>query len=84
MRMLQGIADGAELTGRIPLECNFDALGYVDFNKGCYVGQELTARTKHQVRISNFCDVLFEIVGHYCDMLLYTLHCELLKKYTDE
>ena len=29
-----------------PLECNFDASGAVAFDKGCYIGQELTARTK--------------------------------------
>ncbi len=28
------------------LESNFEELNAVDFNKGCYVGQELTARTK--------------------------------------
>lgn len=30
------------------LESNFDELNGVDFRKGCYVGQELTARTKHR------------------------------------
>lgn len=30
-----------------PLECNADYLGGVSFHKGCYVGQELTARTHH-------------------------------------
>ncbi len=30
------------------LECNFEELHGVDFRKGCYVGQELTARTKHR------------------------------------
>jgi folate-binding protein YgfZ len=28
-----------------PLECNLDLLNAVAFNKGCYLGQELTART---------------------------------------
>lgn len=31
-----------------PLDCNFEELNGVDFNKGCYVGQELTARMKHR------------------------------------
>jgi folate-binding protein YgfZ len=31
-----------------PLDCNFEELQGVDFNKGCYVGQELTARMKHR------------------------------------
>lgn len=43
---LQGIAEGSSLVNRIPLECNLDLLGYICFKKGCYVGQELTARTK--------------------------------------
>ncbi len=30
------------------LESNFDHLNAVDFNKGCYVGQELTARTRYR------------------------------------
>jgi hypothetical protein len=30
------------------LECNGEELGGVDFRKGCYVGQELTARMKHR------------------------------------
>ncbi|KAH8044691.1 metallo-sulfur cluster assembly [Aureococcus anophagefferens] len=29
-----------------PLNCNLDALQYVAFDKGCYLGQELTARAK--------------------------------------
>lgn len=43
-RMLQGLAEGAELEGRVPLEANLDLLGYISFTKGCYVGQELVAR----------------------------------------
>ena len=30
------------------LESGFEELNGVDFNKGCYMGQELTARTKHR------------------------------------
>jgi folate-binding protein YgfZ len=33
---------------QFPLDCNFEELHGVDFEKGCYVGQELTARMKHR------------------------------------
>jgi folate-binding protein YgfZ len=32
----------------IPLECGFDELNGIDWQKGCYMGQELTARTKYR------------------------------------
>ena len=32
----------------IPLEANLEELNALCFTKGCYLGQELTARTKHQ------------------------------------
>ncbi|KAM7195729.1 putative transferase CAF17, mitochondrial [Rhypophila sp. PSN 637] len=32
----------------LPLESNIDVMGGIDFRKGCYVGQELTIRTKHR------------------------------------
>jgi folate-binding protein YgfZ len=48
-RYANGIAEGQEMAGRIPLECNLDLLNYICFRKGCYVGQELTARTKYKV-----------------------------------
>ena len=47
-RMLHGIAEGPEIVNKIPLECNLDMLNYISFSKGCYVGQELVARTKHK------------------------------------
>lgn len=31
-----------------PLEIGFDRIGGVDFRKGCYVGQEVSARMKHK------------------------------------
>lgn len=34
-----------------PLEMNFEALNGVDFRKGCYVGQEVTARMKHKTTL---------------------------------
>ena len=62
LQTLLGIADGPELAGRIPLECNLDLLHYISFSKGCYVGQELTARTKYkvgQIRIGCYSVSLF-------------------------
>lgn len=45
LRMTHGIAEGvSELADAYPLECNFDALNGVSFTKGCYMGQENTAR----------------------------------------
>lgn len=32
----------------IPLECGMDELHAIDWNKGCYMGQELTARTRYR------------------------------------
>lgn len=49
-RILRGIPEGAyEIVSRqsIPMEYNFDLMGGIDFNKGCYIGQELVTRT-HQ------------------------------------
>jgi tRNA-modifying protein YgfZ len=50
-RLALGIPDGSrdlvpEKT--ILLEAGFDELGGVDWQKGCYIGQELTARTKYR------------------------------------
>ena len=33
------------------LECGFERLNGVDFRKGCYVGQEVTARMKHKTEL---------------------------------
>lgn len=46
LRMFHGVAEGADLVDSIPLESNLDLLGSISFSKGCYVGQELTARTQ--------------------------------------
>ncbi|PWN25199.1 Aminomethyltransferase folate-binding domain-containing protein, partial [Jaminaea rosea] len=49
-RIAQGVPDGpVELpeNSSLPLEANLDLMGGVDYKKGCYVGQELTARTHH-------------------------------------
>lgn len=43
---------GAELTGdTFILEAGFETLNGVDFRKGCYVGQEVTARMKHKTEL---------------------------------
>lgn len=48
-RLQNGFIDGVKdvlPTTLLPLECNFDYLpNVINSNKGCYVGQELTART---------------------------------------
>ncbi|KAH7484465.1 hypothetical protein PRIC1_003772 [Phytophthora ramorum] len=50
-RIALGVAEGKELVDGIPLECNLDLLQGVSFRKGCYVGQELTARTQFKGNI---------------------------------
>lgn len=43
---------GVELTpDTFVLEAGLDRLGGVDFRKGCYVGQEVTARMKHKTEL---------------------------------
>ena len=54
LRLADGIPDGSRdlpLEKAILLEAGFDELNGVDWEKGCYVGQELTARTKHRALI---------------------------------
>ncbi|HEV2099164.1 MAG TPA: folate-binding protein [Stellaceae bacterium] len=51
MRLEFGVPDGSRdllLEKSILLEAGFDELNGVDWNKGCYIGQELTARTKYR------------------------------------
>jgi len=51
LRLSLGIADGSRdlvVDRAILLEAGFDELNGVDWQKGCYVGQELTARTKYR------------------------------------
>jgi folate-binding protein YgfZ len=51
LRLGLGVADGSRdlmLEKSILLEAGFDELNGVDWNKGCYIGQELTARTKYR------------------------------------
>jgi len=49
-RYLKGVAEGQTEIPReesLPMNCNIDLMGGIDFKKGCYVGQELTIRTHH-------------------------------------
>lgn len=51
LRLTLGIPDGTRdmvVEKSILLECNFDVLNGVAWDKGCYVGQELTARTHYR------------------------------------
>ena len=51
VRFAHGVPDGLRdlvADKSLLLENGFDELGGVDFNKGCYMGQELTARTKYR------------------------------------
>jgi hypothetical protein len=51
LRLALGVPDGSRdlvLDKSILLEAGFDELNGVDWNKGCYIGQELTARTKYR------------------------------------
>ncbi len=50
-RLQQGLPDGSRdmmIERAIPLECGLDDLRAISWTKGCYMGQELTARTKHR------------------------------------
>ncbi|MEO0359100.1 MAG: folate-binding protein [Pseudomonadota bacterium] len=53
LRVAQGIPEtGIELTqDSYILEMGFERLNGVDFKKGCYVGQEVTARMKHKTEL---------------------------------
>ncbi len=51
LRMGLGLADGSRdmiVEKTVLLEAGFEELGGVDFEKGCYLGQEVTARTKYR------------------------------------
>ncbi len=50
-RLTLGLPEGAaDITPEkdLLLECGFEELAGIDFKKGCYMGQELTARTKYR------------------------------------
>jgi folate-binding protein YgfZ len=50
-RLSLGVPDGSRdipIDKGIILECGFDEMHAIDWNKGCYMGQELTARTRYR------------------------------------
>jgi folate-binding protein YgfZ len=50
-RLEVGVPDGSRdilIDRGVLLECGFDELNAIDWNKGCYMGQELTARTRYR------------------------------------
>ena len=54
VRVAAGVPEsGVELlpNDSYPLEMGFERLNGVDFKKGCYVGQEVTARMKHKTEL---------------------------------
>lgn len=54
LRLSLGVPDGSRdlpVEKAILLEAGFEELNGVDWEKGCYVGQELTARTKYRALI---------------------------------
>lgn len=51
LRIGLGLPDGSRdmpVERALLLECGFDELHGIDWDKGCYLGQELTARTKYR------------------------------------
>ncbi|MEN3974071.1 folate-binding protein [Emcibacter sp. SYSU 3D8] len=64
LRVAVGAADARrdlEVDKTLLLEANFDTFNGVSFSKGCYVGQELTARTKYRGNVRRrLYPVLFE------------------------
>lgn len=51
LRLTLGVPDGSrdlELEKTVLLEANYDSLNAIAWDKGCYMGQELTARTKYR------------------------------------
>ena len=53
-RLVLGVPEDFDLTPdkSFPLQFGFEDLHAVDFAKGCYVGQEVTARTKHRGQLA--------------------------------
>ena len=51
-RLRLGVCEGAELADLLWLECNADELNGVSFNKGCFVGQENTARMNWRGKVN--------------------------------
>ncbi len=68
-RLSLGVPDGARdmvVDKSIPLEWGMNELNAIAWNKGCYMGQELTARSRYvgQIRKRVF-PITFKILGEY-------------------
>lgn len=50
-RLALGVPDTADVIGQFLLDANGEELNAVDFRKGCFVGQEVTARMKHKTEL---------------------------------
>lgn len=60
-----GIPDSAfdlEIEKTLLMEAGYEELHAIDFKKGCYVGQELTARTKYRAKVRKR---LLQIQAHF-------------------
>lgn len=69
LRLSLGVPDGAQdmiFDKSIPLEWGMDELNAISWSKGCYMGQELTARSRYvgQIRKRVF-PVTFEVANNY-------------------
>ncbi|MDA0654528.1 MAG: folate-binding protein [Proteobacteria bacterium] len=56
LRLNLGVPDGSrdlEIERTFPLEASLDQLHAIDYRKGCYIGQELTARTHYRATLRN-------------------------------
>lgn len=54
LRASLGVPEGSRdmpVEKALPLESGFEELNGIDFKKGCYIGQELTARMKHRALV---------------------------------
>lgn len=51
-RLSHGVCESSELTDLLWLECNAAELNGVSFTKGCYVGQENTARMNWRAKVN--------------------------------
>lgn len=75
-RYLRGVPEGQKEMPRddcLPMNCNIDIMGGIDFKKGCYLGQELTIRTHHTgvVRRRTLPVALYEIGSEPPEKLEY-------------
>jgi folate-binding protein YgfZ len=50
--VLNGLHESIDVNSMIPAEANLDLLNFISMSKGCYIGQELVARTQYKVWIN--------------------------------